>query len=113
MVIRSRHIIPETALGWLSVGAIMVMPILFVIGTSLAGSLYQTVAAGETILADITTRPALALTMLAGMAAGILAFISGLDALIRQKEHAVLVYISSAVGALFVLYLVGEFLFPH
>ena len=52
--------------------------------------------------------------MLAGMVAGILAFITdGLLAIIKQKENAVLVYISTVIGALFMLFLAGETLFPH
>jgi hypothetical protein len=47
------------------------------------------------------------------MVAGIAAFITGLLAIIRQKEHALLVYISSSIGALLVLFLAGELLFPH
>jgi hypothetical protein len=45
-------------------------------------------------------RPALALTMLAGMVTGISAFITGLLAIVRQKENAILVYISTTIGAL-------------
>ncbi len=89
------------------------MPILFIIGTSFTNSLYQSVPAGETILADIAARPALALTMLAGMGAGILALITGLLAIFRQREKAILVYISSSIGALLMLFLVGELLSPH
>lgn len=89
------------------------MPLFFVIGTSFANSLYQSVPAGNTIFADIPVRPALALTMLAGMLAGILAFITGLLDIVRKKEQAVLVYVSSLIGALLGLFLMGELLFPH
>jgi hypothetical protein len=75
--------------------------------------MYKSVPAGSTILVDIATRPALALTMLAGMAAGILAFITGLLAIIRQKDNALLVYVSSLIGALLMLFLAGEVLSPH
>ena len=53
------------------------------------------------------------LTMLAGMAAGISSFITGLLAIIKQKEKAFLVYVSSIIGGLLILFLVGEILFPH
>jgi predicted membrane-bound spermidine synthase len=89
------------------------MPILFIIGTSFTNSLYESVPAGGTILADIAARPALALTMLAGMVAGISAFIIGLLAIIRQKETALLVYVSTVIGALLTLFLAGEIVFPH
>ena len=62
---------------------------------------------------DIAVRPALALTMLAGMASGISAFIIGLIAIIRQKERALLVYGATLIGALLVIFLLGEFLSPH
>ncbi|MCA9999100.1 MAG: hypothetical protein KDE56_25225 [Anaerolineales bacterium] len=106
-------IVPKTILGKWSVGLIVVMPILFVIGTSFTNSLYAAVPASGTILADIAARPALALTMLAGMAAGITAFIVGLLALVRQKERALLVYASTVVGALLLVFLAGEFISPH
>jgi len=44
---------PRTKQGRWSVGLIVVMPILFVIGSSLSGSLYESVPAGRTIPADI------------------------------------------------------------
>lgn len=89
------------------------MPILFVIGSSFTTSLYKSTSAGETILKDIAARPALALTMLAGMVAGISAFITGLLAILRQKENTLLVYVATVIGALLVLFLTGEILFPH
>ena len=104
---------PTTTLGKWSVGLIIAMPILFVIGSSFTDSLYKAVPAGGTILADIAARPALALTMLAGMVAGILAFIVGLLAIVRQKENALLVYVSTVIGVLFMSYLTGEMVYPH
>lgn len=107
------RIFPTTTLGKWSFGLIVVMQLLIIIGTSFTSSLYRSVPAGGTILADITARPALALTMLAGMAAGIAAFITGLLAMIKPKERAVMVYISTGVGALLLFFLAGELLFPH
>jgi hypothetical protein len=89
------------------------MPILFVIGSSFTDSLYESVPAGGTIWADIAARPALALTMLAGMVAGVSAFIAGFLAIVRRKERALLVYASTVIGALFTLYLAAEVAFPH
>ena len=110
---RSWRLIPGTSMGRWSVGFIALMPILFVIGSSFSGSLYVAVPAGRTLLADISTRPLLALTMLAGMAAGISGFISGLLARVKQKENALLVYISTVIGGLLTLFLIGELAFPH
>jgi hypothetical protein len=89
------------------------MPILFFVGLSIKNLLYEAVPAGDTILEDILTRPALALTMLSGMAFGILSFITGIISIIRQKERALLVYIATMIGGLLILFLLGEISFPH
>ena len=107
------YLLPKTQLGKWSLGLIIAMPLLFIIGSLFTNSLYPSVPAGDTILADIAARPALALTMLAGMLSGILALITSIWAITRQKERAVLVYISSLIGALLVLFLIAEILFPH
>jgi hypothetical protein len=104
---------PSTTLGRWTVGLIAVMLILFVIVSAVSSTLYEFVPAGQTILADVSARPFLALTMLAGMVAGISAFIVGLLAIVKQKDHALLVYVSTLVGGLLTLFLVGELAFPH
>jgi hypothetical protein len=110
---RSWRIIPGTALGWWAVGLIIAMPFLFLIGSSFSNSLYELVPSGKTLLADISARPFLALTMLAGMAAGIAAFIIGLFAIFKPKEKALLVYLSTVIGGLLILFLIAEVAFPH
>jgi len=107
------RLMPATTIGKWSIGLIVVMPLLLMLGMSFTSTLYQSARAGSTILADIAARPALALTMLAGFAAGIAAFITGLFAVIRQKDNSLLVYIASLIGALLVIFLIGEVLFPH
>lgn len=108
----SWRILPKSMPGKWSVALIVAMPVLFLIGTSFASSYYESVPAGDTLLADIAARPALALTMLAGMISGIAAFITGLLAVVRQKETALLVYASTLVGALVTLFLAGQIIFP-
>ena len=104
---------PKTILGKWSLGLIIAMPILFIIGVSFVDTLYQSVSAGGTIIKDIAARPALALTMLAGMGAGIAAFITGLIAILKKKERTLLVYASTVVGAGLILFLIAEIAFPH
>ena len=110
---RSWRLMPRTTPGTWTVGLIAVMPILFVIGSSMSSSLYESVPSGRTILADVTARPLLALTMIAGMVSGISALIVGLFAIIKQKENALLVYVSTLIGGLLILFLIGELAFPH
>ncbi len=104
---------PKTLLGKLSIVLIVAMPVLFFLGGAFTNLIYSGVPAGNSILEDISARPALALTMLAGMVCGVLSFISGLLAIIKQKERAVPVYVSTAIGALLLVFLLGEFLLPH
>lgn len=110
---RSWRISPRTRLGRWTIGLAAAMPILFWLGSSLAASRYEYAPAGSTVLADLVARPALALAMLAGMAAGVSAFIAGLIAILKQRENAVLVYLSTLLGGLLSLFLVGEVAFPH
>ena len=110
---RSWRLMPGTILGRWTVGLIAVMPILFVFGFSFSRSLYESVTAGRTLLADIVSRPLLALTMLTGMTAGISGFITGLLAIVKLKENALLVYISTVLGGLLTLFLIAELAFPH
>lgn len=105
--------VPNTKLGKWAVGFIVAMPILFYIGSSFTDTLYESVPAGDTILEDIIKRPALALTMLAGMACGVSTFVFGMAAIIRKKERALLVYTATLLGMFFILFLIAEILFPH
>ena len=91
----------------------VITPILFVVGSSFSWTLYEGVQSGRTILADISARPLVALTMLAGMATGVAGFITGLIAIIKRKENALLAYLSTILGGLLVLYLIAEIAFPH
>ncbi len=99
---------PKTLVGKWSVwlGAAM-LGLIFVVPT-LDATFYNSVEAGDTIFEDLTIRPFLAIPALLGMLSGIMAFITGLIALIRHKERAVLVYISTGLGALLLLFMIGD-----
>ena len=102
---------PKSILGWWSIGLAIAMAVLFFFGVSSANWLYKTIPAGGTILNDISVRPVLALSMLMGMVSGISALITGLIAVIRQKERALLVWGAIFIGALLTIFLLGEFIF--
>lgn len=101
---------PKTSLGKWSLGLIVAMPALFLIGSLSTNLLYQSVPAGKSIWEDIAARPALTLAMLTGIVAGISAFITGLIAIIGQKERALSVHVATIIGMLFLLFLTGEVL---
>ncbi|MBN2015700.1 hypothetical protein JW766_02610 [Candidatus Dojkabacteria bacterium] len=104
---------PKTTLGKWSIVLIVAMPLLFFLARIFMNIFYESVSSGDTILEDISKRPALALTMLVGMASGVSALIVGLIAIIKNKERSFLVYVSTVIGALFTLFLMGEIAFPH
>ncbi len=103
----------KTKLGKWSVGLIIVMFILFFMGSSFVDLFYKSVPSGRTILEDIVKRPGVSLVMLTGFACGIISFAVGIVAIFKKKERSMLVYISTAIGALLILFLIGELLFPH
>lgn len=108
-----KKILPKTNLGKWSIFLIVLMPILFAIGGSFTNTLYESVSSGDTILEDIVKRPVLSLTMLSGMLSVILAFAFGIISIIRKKERSPLVYISTILGFLLILFLIAEIVFPH
>lgn len=112
MRIMRLNFMPKTTLGRWSVWLILGMPVFFYIGFSFV-NFYDTVPAGKTIPQDIVMRPGIALPMLAGMISGISAFMTGLASITRKKERALLVYISTIIGGLLILFLLGELFFPH
>jgi hypothetical protein len=104
---------PRNAIAKWSLGLIIAMPILFYIGMTLTGTLYEGVSSGDTLLADISARPALALSMLLGMACGISAFVTGMISITKHRERGILVYASTIIGAALILFLAAEVIWPH
>ncbi len=107
------NFLPVSVAGQWSVGLIVCMPILFFVGSFLANSLYQDIPAGNTIAEDLASRPALALSMLTGMVAGVLSFAFGLLAVLWKKDYSMLVFLAATIGATLLIFLAGELLFPH
>ena len=103
---------PKTNLGKWSIGLILAMFILFAIGLSLPNILYESAPSSNTLLDDFVNRPLLALSMLAGVGAGISALITGLVAVLQRKERAILVFGSTLVGAAVTFFVITLFLFP-
>ena len=104
---------PKTKLGKWSVGLVVALFVLLAIVPTLDSTFYKGVEAGDTIFKDMTARPLIAFPMLLGMLSGIMAFVTGLIAIIKHKERAVLVYISTAIGALLLLFLIGDLFSPE
>lgn len=99
---------PKTTLGKWSVWLGLAFLVLIFIGPTLDATFYKSVTAGDTIFEDLVVRPFLAIPMLLGIASGILAFVLGLTALIKYKERAFLVYLSTILGALLLVFVIGD-----
>ena len=97
---------PKTCLGKWSIGLIVIFFL------SLA-TLYLFIALGERGGETFFSNLLLAIPGLSAAASGILAFITGISAIIRQKERALLVCVATSIGMLLMLFLIGEVLFPH
>ena len=44
---------------------------------------------------------------------GVAAFVTGIISIIKSKERSVFVFFSTAIGLFVLLFVLGEFLFPH
>ncbi|MBN2459619.1 hypothetical protein JXB28_05015 [Candidatus Woesearchaeota archaeon] len=106
------NLMPKSILGRLSAVLIVLMPVFFYMGMSFV-SFYSSVTAGRTILQDIMARPGLALPMLAGFISGIAAFFTGIIGIIRKKDRSILIFLSTTIGFLALLWCLAEVLFPH
>ena len=104
---------PKTLLGKWSVWLALAMLALIFIGPILDSTFYKNVTAGNNVFEDITLRPFLAIPMLLGVLSGVTALITGLTAIIKQKERATLVYISTAIGALLLMFIIGDAFSPE
>jgi hypothetical protein len=105
--------LPATRPGKWSVGLIITMPVLILLGLLSMNLFYPSVPSGDTILEDLLARPALALFMLAGMFCGVMAFFTGFTAVIKQKDRSLFVYFSTIIGGMLVFFLLGELISPH
>ena len=92
---------------------IVLMPLLFSLANLFLRLFYESTSAGNSILEDVVKRPALSITMLLGIGAGVSAFITGFIAIIKKKERTALVIGSTLLGALVILFLVAEVAFPY
>jgi cytochrome bd-type quinol oxidase subunit 2 len=95
----------RTNLGKWSVISILIFILLFALFLILVASGQK---GGETFFSNL----ALSVPMLIAAIAGISSFVIGIISIIKG-ERSFLVFISSAVGLLVLVFVLGEFIFPH
>jgi hypothetical protein len=59
------------------------------------------------------SRPALAFPMLFAGISAVCAFFTGITCIIRNRERAIFVYISTVIGFIILLWGLAEIIFPH
>lgn len=97
-------------LGNISIFLIILIPILFTIANFLLNRFYTDIPSGDSIIEDISLRPGVSIPMLLGIFSGVLSFITGLMAIIKNKGVFILVYISTLIGGLMTLFAVLQFI---
>ncbi len=64
---------------------------------------------GETFFSNLK----LTIPFLAAAIAGITALFTGLVSIFKSRDHCVLVYISIIIGLFVLMFVLGEFIYPH
>lgn len=98
---------PKTKIGKWAMWLMMVFVIMFAVSQvfymlTISGI---KMASAETIMAITVS--------IAGFASGIVAFILGLISIIMYKERSTIIYVVVVLGLFPLLFILGEFLFPH
>lgn len=96
---------PKTHLGKWSFGLIVAFFVLLVVAQFVVAA---TGGGGETFADNLPV----SLTMLAVWGTGIAAFVTGLLAIIRQRERSWLAYIAAFIGFLMLVFVLGELFGP-
>jgi len=97
---------PSTFLGNWSV-RLIVFSLLFLI------VFYSLVASGQRGGDTFFSNLALAITMLIAAILAVSSFFTGIIGIIRNRERAIFVYISTVIGFFVLLYGLAEIIFPH
>ena len=98
--------LPETRFGKWSVGLMVAFYVLLLMIRILATSGQQ---GGETFFDN----PILAIPALLMGISGVFAFFTGIVAILKNKERFFLVYITTTIGLLVLIFWLGEILSPH
>jgi len=102
-----RLFLPQTKIGKLAVCLIIAFFVLLIIENLIVK--LQGPRADQTFLDN----PLLALTMFSAGLSAIASFFTGIFSVIKKKERAISVLISSFIGMIVLFFVIGEFLTPH
>jgi hypothetical protein len=97
---------PFTILGKCSVWLIIVSLSFFIVFYALVASVQR---GGDTFFSNL----ALTIPMLIAAISAISSFFTGIISIIRNRERAIFVYVSTIIGFFVLLFGLGEIIFPH
>jgi hypothetical protein len=99
-------ILPKTPLGKWSTGLVVAFVVLLVAFLLLVASGQR---GGETFFSNLV----LTIPMLLAGTSGMLAFLTGLVGVIRNRERSLLVFLAMSIGLYVLILCLGEVIFPH
>jgi len=99
-------ILPESSLGKWSTGLIAVFAVFLVVFEILVASGQR---GGKTFFSNL----ALTIPILLAGISSVLALLTGLIGVIRNRERSILVFLAMLVGLFVLLFWIGEVIFPH
>ena len=99
-------LLPQSALGKWSVGLLAAFAVFFAAFELLVASGQR---GGETFFSNL----ALTIPILLAGTSGVLAFLTGLIGVVRNRERSILVFLAMLVGFFILLFSIGEVAFPH
>jgi cytochrome bd-type quinol oxidase subunit 2 len=97
---------PRTTLGNWSVRLIVISILFFLV---LAAFIASGQRGGDTFFSNLS----LALPMLIAAILAVCAFFTGILSIIKNRERAVFVFISTVIGSFVLFFMLAEILFPH
>jgi len=98
--------LPITCLGKWSVGLILLFFLLF-------ATFQLLVASGQRGGATFFSNLALTIPIFLAGTSGVLAFLTGVAGIIKNKERSVLVFLAATMGLFVLVFWLGEILSPH
>ncbi|MBI4407379.1 MAG: hypothetical protein HY565_02660 [Candidatus Kerfeldbacteria bacterium] len=99
-------VVPVSTFGKWSLYFILAMVILIIVGT-LSVNLYE-VDPGTGLMGDLINRPLVGFPNVSGVLCGLVAFVLGLLAIIKNKDRSLLVFVPTVLGGLIFIFLIGE-----
>jgi len=99
-------ILPKAALGKWSTGLAAAFVVLLAAFLLLVASGQR---GGETFFGNL----ALSIPILLAGTSGVLAFLTGLAGVIRNRERSILVFLAMLIGLFVLIFCLGEVIFPH